>query len=256
MRLFAMRTGITLGLLTIIWANVPQFAVAQGRWVIQPTSSIAWWQVDPHLNHLWATTCPSDPSWRPGNERSGGQQVDYSLPLPKAGFSNAVDTIPMPAYPRLGQAEPTCPAAVSGEVTVADQAHWEGVRGVIHVLTDSLHTGNTVRDAVARRAVLESHRYPQVEFVLDSVTSIQLGDTLRGTYHGILTFHGVPLPFSGPVKGWMQGDKLRIQAQIKMLAKDLTKRFGVSKYALGLGVSAGIWRWLYCGVDLLLSQSE
>jgi hypothetical protein len=30
--------------------------------------------------------------------------------------------------------------------------------------------------------------------------------------------------------------------------------FGVSKYALGLGVRTGIWRFIFVGVDLLLEK--
>jgi len=39
---------------------------AQTRWVIDRKTSLAWWQMDPHYEHLWATTCPADPSWQPG----------------------------------------------------------------------------------------------------------------------------------------------------------------------------------------------
>ena len=33
-------------------------AQAQVVWVADPKSSLAWWQVSPHYNQLWATTCP------------------------------------------------------------------------------------------------------------------------------------------------------------------------------------------------------
>jgi hypothetical protein len=212
--------------------------------------------VDPHLNHLWASTCPQDVSWRPGAERTGGEQIDYGLPLPKAGFANTVDTVPMPAYPRLGQAEPVCNEAVTGSLTVGDSAHWGAVQGVLRVLGEDLETGNARRNAFASRAVLETHRYKYIEFTVDSVTSVEVGDTIRGTFHGQLTLVGATHPFSGPVIGWMQGDQLRIQAYFKMLAKDLIKKYDVSKYALGLGVAGGIWRWVFLGGDLLLTRVE
>src|SRR5882672_8525183 len=47
----------------------PAAAHAQMRWVVDSRSSLAWWQVSPNLNHLWATTCPGDSSWRPGEGR-------------------------------------------------------------------------------------------------------------------------------------------------------------------------------------------
>ena len=51
-------------------------AQAQSRWTADKRASLAWWQINPHLNHLWATTCPEEPSWRPGEGRSGGWVID------------------------------------------------------------------------------------------------------------------------------------------------------------------------------------
>jgi hypothetical protein len=161
MRLFLpfARCGFRVTCAAAAWMLSAQDAESQVRWEVVPNASIAWWQVDPHLNHLWASTCPQDVSWRPGAERTGGEQIDYGLPLPKAGFANTVDTVPMPAYPRLGQAEPVCNEAVTGSLTVGDSAHWGAVRGVLRVLGEDLETGNARRNAFASRAVRETHRY-------------------------------------------------------------------------------------------------
>ena len=41
-------------------------AQAQTRWVVDPKGSLAWWQIEPNMQHLWGTSCPQEPSWRPG----------------------------------------------------------------------------------------------------------------------------------------------------------------------------------------------
>ena len=113
-----------------------------------------------------------------------------------------------------------------------------------------------MRDAFARRAVLETQRYQYIKFSIDSVSGVQLGDTLRGTFHGVLTLVGTDRPFSGPVKGWMEGNNLRVQGQLKIPAMAMITEFGVSRYSLGLGVRTGIWRTIFTGVDLLLTRVE
>lgn len=256
MRSTHMRSGLSVGLAAVVCAIAAPGAASQGRWNIDQESSLAWWQVDPHLNHLWATTCPQDPSWRPGQDRTGGTDYDYALEAPKAGFSNTVDTIPMPAFPRLGQAEPLCAEAVSGEVTVAEPATWGGVTGSIRVLSEALQTGSETRDQFMHRNVLQTNRYRHIEFAIDSVAPLQVGDTLRGMFHGTLRLLGIRRQFSGPVKAWMEGDNLRVQARLKMLARDLVKEYNVSEYTLGLAVSGGLWRWLFVGVDLLLRPAS
>jgi polyisoprenoid-binding protein YceI len=241
-------------LAVVVCATAAQDAAGQTRWKIDSKSSIAWWQVDPHLAHLWATTCTQEPGWRPGSDRTGGWSYDPSLKMPKAGHANVVDTIPMPAFPRKGQAEPICTESVSGGVTVQDQATWGGVQGVVLVKGADLQTGNSMRDAFARRAVLETDRYTHIKFNIDSVTNVQQGDTLRGTFYGMLTLVGAERPFSSLAKAWYEGENLRVLAHFKIPAIAMIDEFGVSKYALGLGVRTGIWRFIFVGVDLLLEK--
>jgi hypothetical protein len=46
-----------------------------------------------------------------------------------------------------------------------------------------------------RRAILETQRYEHIKFSIDSVSPVQTGGTLRGTFHGVLTLAG-----TGPVR--------------------------------------------------------
>src|SRR6266853_1910588 len=75
-------------------------AQAQTTWTVDRKASLAWWQVSPHLNHLWATTCPGEPSWRPGEGRSSGWKINPYLELPPTGYANVEDTVHVPLYPR------------------------------------------------------------------------------------------------------------------------------------------------------------
>ena len=47
-------------------------AQKQTRFAIDAKTSLAWWQIDPNYGHLWATTCPDERSWQPGEARSEG----------------------------------------------------------------------------------------------------------------------------------------------------------------------------------------
>jgi hypothetical protein len=172
--------------------------------------------------------------------------------MPDAGYANVVDTMKLPLFPRLGPAEPTCTEAVTGSITVKHPETWSGVTGRISVKGDALQTGSTLRDAFARRAVLQTSRYTQVTFSIDSVMDVSVGDTLRGTFTGTLYLVGAGRKFDGPVKAWREGSGLRVQARFRIPASWLTEEFGISRYALGLGVTTGIWRSVYAGVDVLL----
>src|SRR5437870_6293491 len=92
-------------------------APAQTRWTVDPKTSLAWWQVSPHLNHLWATTCPAEPSWRPGEGRSTGWSINPLLKMPATGYANVEDTVHVPLFPRHW-VNSVCVEAVGGEVVV------------------------------------------------------------------------------------------------------------------------------------------
>jgi len=138
------RSALALSALALL-LHVP--ASAQGRWTVDAKTSLAWWQMTPHLNHLWATTCPGDPDWRPGEERSGGWTINPKLKLSRSGWQNIEDTIHVPLFPRH-VVQPICVEAVRGNVEIADTVHWRGVHGMIAVQGDALITGESMRDVM------------------------------------------------------------------------------------------------------------
>jgi len=122
-------TRMTPMLAALCLLTVPAEARAQTRWRVDPSSSLAWWQIAPHMDHLWATTCPRDPSWRPGEGRGVGWTVN-AFTAPKTAY--VLDTAVIPLYPRYWVL-PMCTDAVRGEFVVADTVRWRGVRGEVTV---------------------------------------------------------------------------------------------------------------------------
>jgi len=228
-------------------------AQAQTRWTVDPKLSLAWWQVSPHLNHLWATSCPEEPSWRPGEGRSGGWNINKDLKTEsKTGYQNVGDTIHVPLYPRK-KVETVCTQAVHGEATLSDTVRWRGVRGKVHVSADKLISGHDQRDAYARGAVLQSNRYRTIDFTLDSVVNVtRRADTLRGTGIGHLTLHGVTNPMTAALIAWPEAGGLRVFGKFRMPSKDMVRVYGLSSYALGLGWGTKIWQDFFAGVDMVL----
>jgi hypothetical protein len=217
-----------------------------------PRGSLAWWQVNPHLNHLWATTCPEDPSWRPGEGRSAGWIIGQGLPEAKHGYAGVDDTTIVPLYPRK-KVEAVCSEAVDGEVQVEDSAQWRGVTGEIRVRAEALITGEERRDAYTQQAILQTDRYPEIRFTIDSVVDVtRQADTLRGKAYGELYLHGVRKRMSVPIRGWPEARGLRVLGRIRIPAQALTKEYGLSRFALGLGVTTGIWHDLFIGFDVVL----
>jgi hypothetical protein len=228
-------------------------AHAQARWIVDGKSSLAWWQVSPHLNHLWATTCPQDPAWRPGEGRSSGWVINRALKLPKTGYANDPDTIHVPLYPRQ-EVKPICTEAVRGQMLVPDTISWKGARGMVAVQGDALLTGENMRDVFAHRAVLQTQQYPEIRFTLDSLVDIRRqADTIRGTALGTFSLHGVAKTLSAVVVAFPEaGGGVRVLAKFRVPALSLLDDYGFSKAALGLGVGTGIWQDVFMGVDMLL----
>ncbi len=223
------------------------------RFSIDPASSLAWWQLNPHLNHLWATTCPQDPSWQPGEDRSAGWTVKASR-APKNRYANVLETR-IPLFPR-DSVVPICPRdAVEGEVTAADTTSWRGVKGQIVIRANTFITGLKMRDEFASKAVLHSQKYPEIRFLIDSLTAVQLGDTVRANAVGVLQLHGTQTPMAVPIKVWRDGGALRVTGQFEMAAADLVEKYRMSRMALGLGVGTGIWKKLHIGVDVILKPA-
>jgi hypothetical protein len=243
--------GVVLALFA---ASLVASATARGqgvRWVVDSKGSIAWWQIDPHMNHLWGTTCPQEPSWRAGEGRSSGWSGQI-IP-PTTGFSTVSDTLHVPLYPRH-RARFVCPAdAVQGTLVVGDTATWRDVQGRVAVSSDALTTGETMRDNFAKNAIFEVRQHPDLSFKVDSLVDMtRRADTVRGTVHGTFTFHGVTKPETASFKAFHEAGGVRVLAKFSVPAEALTEEFQVSKYALGLGVGTHIWRTLFMGVDMVL----
>jgi hypothetical protein len=237
---------LACGLLAVAADVVAQQPV---RWVVEPRGSLAWWQMDPHFGHLWATTCPDDPSWQPGEGRSPSYYVNWSE-RKRVALTDAHDDR-VPLYPR-GAVRLLCRQAVHGVVMVGDIETWTDVTGSVSVLTDSLVTGLDMRDRFARRQVFDTDNYPVIRFTIEGVTGVQRGDTLRGHAQGTLELRGAVVQQSAPVVAWWEGEVLRVQAQFDIPAADLTRVYGMSQVALGMGVALRAWRTVHAGIDLVL----
>ena len=231
----------------------PLSANAQTHFRANPRESLAWWQLNPHLNHLWATSCPEDPSWRPGEGVSMGQAAAYVRSLQKRfGYAAMLDTI-IPLYPRR-RVRAVCTEAVEADLVVGDTVRWQNVHGKIAIKTEKLLTGLRMRDEFAH-GLLEANRYPDITFQIDSLVNVQPGDTIKAVAVGVLNVHGVNQPQRIPVKAFHEADGLRVQGQVKVPATDLTEVYGLSKLKLGLGVGLNLWKELHMGIDVVLLKA-
>jgi len=243
------RTVVALGGLVLPVAT----ASAQGRWTVDPKASLAWWQVSPNLGHLWATTCPGDPDWRPGQGRSSGWNINPNLKMPSYGYANVEDTVHVPLFPRH-TVRSLCVEAVSGEVVVPDSVHWQGVRGAVTVQGDALITGERMRDVMMHQA-LETAQYPQVQFTLDSLMGMsKQGDTLRGSAVGTLLLRDLRRPVIAAVQAFPDGGGMRVLAKWRIPAADLNQLTPMLHY-MGLGVNVNLWRDFFMGADLVFRRA-
>jgi hypothetical protein len=203
------------------------------------------------MNHLWATTCPGEPSWQPGDERSSGWTVDESK-APKTGHSNQIDTIHVPIYPRPAASE-NCSPAVRGEIAANDTVNWKGVKGLILIRGDQLITGLDMRDNYARKAILQTAAYPDIKFYIDSLVNVRhVGDTLLADAVGALELRAVRAPKRVPLKAWHESLGLRVTAKMMFPSADLPEVYHMSRMSLGLGVGTGLWRFVHIGIDAIL----
>jgi hypothetical protein len=227
-----------------------------GSWAPDPKSSLAWWQINPHMNHLWATTCPQEPSWRPGEGRSGGWSISQAFRQPKNGDAAISDTTIIPLYPRR-RVRSICTPSVDGKLTVADTVHWTGVRGWITVKSADLTGGDGPRDSYTKKAVTEVNQYPVIKFEIDSlIDATRVRDTLHATAIGKFTFRNVTQPMNAAVRAWNEETGIRVMAKFHFEPRDLIKVYGVSGWVLGMGVAQHVWYGIYGGADLVLKPSE
>lgn len=219
----------------------------QVRWVVDSERSLAWWQIDPHYGHLWATTCPSDPSWQAGEGRTNRVSYRKDPKIAQTDWRAAR----IPQWPR-DSVRAVCRAAVSGEVAAAESRTWRAARGLVSVQVDSLTMGGSMHDKFMHGSVLHADRYPEMRFSLDSLVQVSGGDTLRAVAMGTLELHGARDQVGAPVVAWKEGDGLRVQAQFGVAATKMIEEYGMSRWALSLGIVLKRWNTLHMGVDLFL----
>jgi hypothetical protein len=236
-------------------ALVATSAQAQVRLVVDSKGSLAWWQIDPNMAHLWGTTCPQEPSWRPGEGRSGGWTTEEASNAKTLahGFNQNSDTVHVPLYPRR-RVRYICTEAIEGEVAIQDTVHWKGVHGNVTVNVKDIVTGEAMRDKYEQDAVLSAAVYPTVKFTIDSVINpSRRGDTTWAQGVGSWTLRGVTKPVDVALKFYPDaGGVTRVHAKFGIPVHALVDDYGVWKRTLGLGVMMGIWKTLFVGVDMVL----
>ena len=238
--------AVLLGLLV-----VASGASAQTRWVVDSKASLAWWQINPHLHHLWATTCPGEPSWRPGEGRSSGWAINPALELAESGYGLVDDTVHVPKYPRHRIHAGVCAEAVRGDVVATDTVHWRGVHGKVAVVAEALIMGESMRD-VSMHRVLQTGQHPEITFALDSFVGMtRRGDTLSGRAVGTLTIRGVAKPTTAAVRAFPDQGGMRVLAKWRIPATDLLELAPGLEY-IGLGVNTRLWKDFFMGTDLVL----
>jgi hypothetical protein len=244
-RAFGPLSAMALCLLAVGSAGAQRGVTA---YTVDTKSSLAWWQVNPNLKHLWATTCPLDPSWLPGEGRSPGQGVsERMLDFPPD------DTTHIPLLERT-RPRPVCTEAVHGQFMAPDTGTWKGAQGRIVVDAAALVTGEKERDAFERNSVLETGKYPEIVFTIDRVVGVRrtAGDSVTAIAVGSLLLHGTTTPLTVPIVAWHEAGVLRVRGRWFMTADELWSNYGISKQAMALGVGMGIWKQLWMGIDLVM----
>jgi hypothetical protein len=224
---------------------------AAGRTMtIDNTRSMVWWQIDPHFGHLWATTCPKDPSWQPGEGHSPGYYVNFAnRPRIK---TTAVAETRVPLFPRK-TVRAVCARSVTGTITIADAASYTGVKGVVSIDPDSITMGADARDIFSRKYVYKTPLYHNIEFTIDSLSHVTVsGDTVNAIAHGTFDFRDVPTKHAVEVTGVNDPAGFRVRGKFAFPARDISDKYGVSNIVLGAGVGLKLWNTIYLGFDLIM----
>ncbi len=240
------------GLMTLV--AVVQAAPAQTTtFALDRERSLVWWQVDPHFGHLWASSCPKDPSWQPGEGHSAGYYMNYAA-RPKISTNKASESR-VPLFPRR-TVRANCRQAVLGTFTSTDPVGWTSFRGKISVMPDSIETGANHRDLFANKYVYSTNKYPTIEFAIDSLTAIAVkGDTVNAIAVGTFQLRGNKKTTRVQVTGVQEPAGLRVRGMFAMPASELRDFYGVSQWAMGAGIGLKLWDTLFMGFDLILTQA-
>jgi hypothetical protein len=237
--------GLLAGILMV--SAVP--AQGQVAYKLDEDRSLVWWQIDPHFGHLWATTCPADPSWQPGEGHSAGFYINYAT-RPKIRTTHESESR-VPLFPRK-TVRPNCRHAVKGQFN-GDPATFSNFKGYVLANADSLENGAESRNAFAKKYVYSTASYPNIRFSVDSLTSVTIkGDTVNAIAVGTFELRGVSKATRVQLNGLRKDNTIRVRGHFAMPASELHERFGVSSTALGAGVGLKLWDTLFMGVDLIL----
>ena len=248
-----LRLLVPAALLCLLAAGSGSVQRPGAKFMIDPKSSSAWWQIVPHLGHLWATTCPQDPSWLPGEGRTWGPG---GFDVAKATqFTDDPSKVPIPLFPRY-RVRSVCTEAVHGELVAPDTLTWKGAHGKVVVRAAALTQVSALRDAFAHNVVLAVDEHPEIVLTIDSVVHVTPTgpgrDTVRAVAVGTLSLHGVDAPLSVAVVASHEDGGLRVQGRWYIMPAELTDKYKVSAVALSLGVGFRIWKELWVGADLVM----
>jgi hypothetical protein len=247
----ARRSWLMLAMVVLVWPNSLKAQTA--AYTLDLDRSSAWWQIDPHFGHLWASTCPLDPSWQPGEGHSAGYYINYAT-RPKIATTHENEK-KIPLFPRK-TVRPNCRHAVKGAFTVTDTVGYKGTKGYVILLADSLETGADHRNAFAHKYVYDAVVFPEIRFTVDSLSAVQVsGDTINAVAVGTFEFRGVTKATRVQIVGNRDKSGLRIRGTFAMPAADMERNYGVSKYAMGAGVGLKLWDTLFMGIDVILVRA-
>ena len=226
----------------------------QASFSLDQKRSLVWWQLDPHFGHLWATTCPNDPSWAAGEGNSGRYKSDKKK-NERIKVTNVSAGV-FPLFPR-DTVRANCRAAVRGSFTTTDVKRFAQMKGTVEFEIDSITNGSDARDLFAKKYIYSSAKYPKVKYTVDSLTNVRVaGDTVNAIAVGTFELRGVQKPMRVQVQGINEPSGLRVRGLFAMPAKEMQERYGVSRAILSMGVGAKLWDTLFMGFDLILVQQE
>lgn len=238
--------GRSVALCVAMFAMLGPVAHAQSSFTVNGRSSLAWWQVTQPKARMWGTTCPEDPSWQASESTSRPARptlVGFDVP----------DSVHARHLARLSKNQ--CGEGVDGTIEVADTAGWRGAHGSIVLRADALVTGLEMRDVYARRAVLQTTKYPEIRFTIDSLTQVEGGETIRALAVGTFELRGRTQPMTVPIVASRQAGGLRVRAQFEIPVKALIETYGVPKTVMGLATHPAVWGGIRVGVDVVMSPT-
>ena len=242
---------VLLLVLMLAGLAAPAVYAQQTTYKVDEKRSLVWWQLDPHFGHLWATTCPNDPSWQPGEGHSGRFGVNFKK-RPKVKTTN-VSAGAFPLFPR-DTVRANCRTAVRGSFSTQDVKRFAEMKGIVIATMDSITNGSDSRDLFAKKYIYSSAVYPTVKFTVDSLTNVRIsGDTINAVAVGTFELRGVGSHTRVQVQGVNEPEGLRVRGLWAMAAKELQDRYSISRAVLSMGVGAKLWETLYMGFDLILT---